>query len=103
MDMTSIIDSKNNRVGPVIRAGDVAKAAQEAIEIDNPDKEVFVDDRGVYIRIECDQECLLTRATMEEVLRRKFEVRELEINLTSFSGQIDVSEDRVRFFLTKTY
>ncbi|AUW60567.1 monooxygenase (plasmid) [Sphingobium sp. SCG-1] len=101
--MTAVTETKNNRVGPVIRAGDVAKAAQEAIEIDNPGKEIFIDDRGVYIRIECDQECLLTQATMEEVLGRKFEVRELEINLTSFSGQIDVSQERVRFYLTKTY
>ncbi len=101
--MTASQETKSNRVGPVIRAGDVAKAAHEAIEIDNPGKEVFVDDRGAYVRVECDQECVLTRETMEEVLGRSFEIRELEINLTSFSGQIDVSQDRVRFYLTKTY
>ena len=30
--------SENNRVGPIIRSGEVAQAVAEAVEIDIPDK-----------------------------------------------------------------
>jgi toluene monooxygenase system protein D len=92
---------KNNRVGPILRAGDVAIAAAEAIAIDNPKKKVTVEDRVAYLRIECDDECILTRKTMEEVLGRPFQMREIEINLSSFSGQIETSTDKVRFYMNK--
>jgi toluene monooxygenase system protein D len=92
---------KNNRVGPILRSGDVANAAVEAVEIDNPGKEMLIEDRAAYIRIQCDDECILTRESMEEMLGRPFEMRELEVNLSSFAGQIDTSPDRVRFFLNE--
>ncbi|MFA5122117.1 MmoB/DmpM family protein [Zavarzinia sp.] len=90
---------KNNRVGPILRAGDVAQAAIQAVEDDNPGKEVHIEDRTAYIRIECEDECVLTRASMEAALGRPFQMRELEINLGSFSGQIDTSPERIRFYL----
>ncbi len=92
---------RNNRVGPILRSGDVALAAMEAVEVDNPDKEVRIEDRAAYVRIECDGECILTRRTMEEMLGRAFEMRELEVNLSSFAGQIDMSADQVRFYLNE--
>lgn len=93
---------KNNRVGPIIRAGDVAQAAIEAAEIDNPGKDVHVEDRSAYIRLEAEKEFILKRETLEEMLGRAFEMRELEINLSSFAGQIDMGTDQVRFYLEKT-
>ncbi|HEC08609.1 MAG TPA: monooxygenase [Acidimicrobiales bacterium] len=92
---------RNNRVGPILRSGDVALAAVDAVEVDNPDKEVSIEDRAAYVRIECEGECVLTRETMEEMLGRHFEMSELEVNLSSFSGQIDMSADRVRFYLNR--
>lgn len=92
---------RNNRVGPILRAGEVAQAAIQAVEDDNPGKKIHVEDRTAYIRIECEDECILTRASMEEALGRPFQMREIEINLGSFSGQIDTSEERVRFYLAK--
>ncbi len=91
----------NNRVGPVLRAGDVAQAVVEAAEIDNPGKEIKVEDRMAYVRIETEGEMIIRRSTLEEVLGRPFEMRELEINLSSFAGQIDVTEDYARFYLEK--
>lgn len=93
---------KNNRVGPIFRGGDVANAAQEAVEMDNPGKEVHIEDRGAYVRIECDHECILTRKSMEEVLGRPFQMREMEINLSSFSGQLSQTADHLRFYYNKT-
>ena len=94
--------SDNNKVGPIVRAGDVAQAVAEAMELDNPDSEVLVDDKVAYLRIEVENECILRRETMEEVLGRKFEMRELEINLASFAGQIETTPEYVRFYFQKT-
>ena len=93
--------SENNRVGPIIRSGEVAQAVAEAVEIDNPDKEIFVDDKVAYVRIAMENECILRKETMEEILGRVFEMRELEINLSSFAGQIETTPDYVRFYFEK--
>ena len=93
---------KNNRVGPIVRAGDVANAAVDAAEVDNEGKELFIDDNLAYIRMAAEGEFILKRETMEEMLGRSFEMRELEINLSSFAGQIEMGRDQVRFFYEKT-
>ena len=94
--------SSNNRVGPIVRAGEVAQAVAEAMELDNPDKEVIVDDKVAYLRISVENECILRKDTMEEVLGRSFEMRELEINLASFAGQIETTSEYVRFYFNTT-
>ena len=93
---------ENNRVGPILRSGDVANAAVEAIEIDNPGKDIKVEDKLAYIRISVDNECILKRETMEEMLGRPFEMRELEINLSSFAGHIETNSDQARFYFNKS-
>jgi len=92
----------NNRVGPVMRAGDVAQAAAEAAEMDNPDKEINIEDRVAYLRIWTEGELVLTRESMEECLGRPFKMQEIEINLSSFAGQIDADSDRMRFYYDLT-
>ena len=92
---------KNNRVGPVFRAGDVAQAAVEAAEIDNEGKELHIEDRTAYIRLETEGEFILRRVTMEEMLGRPFEMREMEINLGSFAGKIEIDVDQMRLYFDK--
>ncbi len=92
----------NNNVGPIVRAGDVALAVAEAAEIDNPDKEIKVLDQTAYLRISCEQEMIIRRETIEECLGKNFEMRELEINMASFAGQIEGTSDSVRFYFEKT-
>lgn len=94
-------DSRSNRVGPILRAGAVARAAIEAVQSDNPGKDVRVEDRTAYVRIDCEEECILTRASMEEALGRPFEMRELEIELSSFAGRIETTPDQTRFYLKR--
>ena len=89
---------RNNKVGPVVRAGEVADAVAEAAEIDNPDKEVHVEANGAYSRIYAEGELVLRRTTIEEELGRPFQMNELEINLASFAGRIETSDDHARFF-----
>ena len=90
---------RNNRVGPVFRPGELADAAIEAIREDNPDKEVVVDDRGAYVRVSVDGECILRRETVSEFLGRPCRMQEVETVLGSFAGQIDTTENYMRFYL----
>ncbi len=92
---------RNNRVGPVMRSGEVAEAAREAAVIDNPGKTISVDDMNAYVRIHTDDELVITRATMEECLGRPFQMQELEVNLSSFAGRIETGSQRFRFYFAK--
>ncbi|MCF6193468.1 MAG: MmoB/DmpM family protein [Kangiellaceae bacterium] len=101
--MTEKVDlTQNNLVGPIMRAGDVAEATVEAAEIDNPGKEIKVEDKRAYLRISTLNEMTITRKTMEECIGRPFEMREMEINLSSFAGLIDSTSDYIRFYFNKT-
>ncbi|MBL8470777.1 MAG: MmoB/DmpM family protein [Rhodocyclaceae bacterium] len=91
----------NNMVGPVMRAGDLAQAVIEAARLDNPGKEVFVDDKRAYIRIHTEQEMILRQETIEEQLGRPFKMNDLEVDLSSFAGQIESQDKAVRFYFTK--
>tara|TARA_R110002074_G_scaffold402194_1_gene604396 strand:- start:4647 stop:4961 length:315 start_codon:yes stop_codon:yes gene_type:complete len=103
MTSTHLKDAyKQNKVGPILNGGDVAQAAIEAAEWDNPDKEITVDDKGAYVRISAEGELVLTRASMEEALGRAFEMREIEIHLGSMAGQIEVTPEQIRFYFEKT-
>ncbi len=91
----------NNMVGPVMRAGDLATAVIEAAALDNPDKEIFVEDKRAYIRIHAEQEMILRQATIEEALGRPFRMNDLEVDLSSFAGQIESQDQAVRFYFAK--
>ena len=90
----------NNSVGPVMRSGEIADAVVEAAEMDNPGKEIKVEDMHAYIRISTDSEMVLSRETIEECLGRPFRMQELEVNLSSFAGKIESGTERFRFYFT---
>ncbi len=92
----------NNRVGPILRQGALAKAVAEAAEIDNPGRTITVDDKVAYVRVSTDGEMLLRRSTIEEMLGKPFRMSELEIELSSFAGRIDMGQEQVRFYFEKT-
>jgi toluene monooxygenase system protein D len=92
-----------NKVGPVLRSGEIANAAVEAIQQDNPGKDISIKDHVAYVRVETDQECIIRRETMEEMLGRPFRMQEIETDLSSFAGQIEATEDYVRFYLEKSF
>lgn len=91
----------NNMVGPVMRAGDLAMAIIEAAKIDNPGKAVFVDDKRAYIRIHTEHEMVLHRETIETELGRPFKMNDLEVDLSSFAGQIESGDNSIRFYFVK--
>jgi toluene monooxygenase system protein D len=94
--------SSGNRVGPVLRSGEIASAAVEAVQQDNPGKEIIITDHIAYVRVATDRECVIRRDTMEQMLGRPFRMQEIETDLSSFAGQINLTEDFVRFYLEKT-
>jgi toluene monooxygenase system protein D len=93
---------RNNRVGPVLRASSITSAVVEAAQEDNPGKEIRVDDKLAYVRIDCDGELILRRATLEQALGRPFRMSEFEVNLGSFAGRIETADEYVRFYYEKT-
>ncbi|MCU0968840.1 MAG: MmoB/DmpM family protein [Rubrivivax sp.] len=93
---------RNNRVGPVLRASSITAGVIEAAEEDNPGKDIRVDDKIAYVRIDCEGELILRRATLEQALGRPFRMSELEVNLGSFAGRIETADDYVRFYYEKT-
>lgn len=93
---------RNNRVGPILRAGPLTAGVIEAAEEDNPGKTINVDDKLAYVRIDTEGEMILRRETLERTLGRPFRMQELEINLGSFAGRIEMTEDHVRFYYEKT-
>ncbi len=72
---------------------EIADAAIDAIVEDNPDKQVFVVDRGDYVRITTTDECRLTRASLEKHLGRDYSLVRLEIEMPSFAGRIRTTDN----------
>ena len=96
--VSSPSSASKNLVGPVIQAGEIAEAVVAAVREDNPGKEVHVSDRGSYMRIEVDLECVIRRETLERELGRPFRMSELEVNMPAFVGQIETASDHIRFY-----
>lgn len=92
----------NNMAGPLLMGGEIADAVIEAAKIDNPGKEIIVDDHTAYVRIEADGGMIIREETVGECLGRRFEIRDLEVKLSGYSGFIETHDDYVRFYLDKT-
>ena len=93
---------RNNRVGPVLRASPITEGVIEAAEEDNPGKTIRVDDKIAYVRIDTEGELILRRETLERTIGRPFRMSELEVNLGSFAGRIETTDDFVRFYYEKS-
>ncbi|MBS1189340.1 MAG: monooxygenase [Rhodocyclaceae bacterium] len=98
----SINAYRNNRVGPILRASEITEGVIEAAHEDNPGKEIRVQDKTAYVRIETEGELVLNRSTLERTIGRPFKMSELEVNLGSFAGRIETTDDYVRFYYEKT-
>ena len=83
-------------VGPVIRGmdDDIIDAVIGAAEQDNPGREILVDDRSGYVRVQAEQAMILTETSMVEMLGRPFRLSELEPSLVSFAGRLNTMDDR---------
>lgn len=94
-------DAPRNLVGPVLQTGELAEAVIEAIREDNPDKEVLIERRASYVRVQTEGECVIRRVTVADMLGRPFKMQELEVDMSAFAGQIETSTEQVRFYREK--
>jgi toluene monooxygenase system protein D len=88
-------------VGPIVTQGEISDAAIEAATIDNPGREIRIEEHSSYVRVQARGECVLTMATMERLLGRKFTFGEFERNMPGFAGFIRTSQDQIRFVASK--
>ena len=103
IEMDTSLETAQDLVGPVIRAGSLAEAVIDAIEADNPDRDVLVLDRDDYVRIHTAQQCRLTRASLERSLGQPFQLAALEIDMPSFKGRLTTRTDEyVWFYATQS-
>jgi len=84
-------------VGPIIGLGEIADAAMEAVYIDNPGREIRIEQNAGYVRVQAKGECKLTVETMSQVLGRDFRLGDLECSMPGFAGFIRTSDDAIRF------
>lgn len=85
-------------VGPVVRAGPLAEAVIDAVEADNPGRDVLVLDRDDYLRIHTAHECRLTQASLARFLGRPYQLATLEIDMPSFKGRLRTRTDEYVWF-----
>lgn len=80
------------RVGPVLEAGEVGRAIVAAILSAQPDAEI--QDRGAYLRVLVAGRCHVTRLAIEQQLGRDFQLPgDLEMVMPSFKGAFHVTEE----------
>jgi MmoB/DmpM family len=86
----------DDTVGPVLDAGDVARAVIEAIRADNP--EVAVVDRGAYLRVLVPRRCVVRRDAIARALGRDFRLPgDLERVMPSFKGTLAIDDDHAEW------
>ena len=84
-------------VGPCIQRGEIGEAVLEAIQEDNRDREISVEEHASYLRIQVQGECLIMFATVGEMLGRHVTRADIECNMPAFEGFIRVESDCMRF------
>lgn len=73
------------------QANDDTRPIIEAIEADNPDARVA--QFPAMVKIDAPGRLVVKRESIEERIGRTYDLRELQINLISLSGNIDESDD----------
>ncbi|WP_309626652.1 MmoB/DmpM family protein [Methylibium sp.] len=71
----------NNDTQPII----------EAIQVDNP--QAVLHEYPAMVKIDCPGRLVIKRSSIEERVGRDFDLREIQINLISMSGELDETDD----------
>ena len=97
--MSDLAANGSGFAGPVLRSGEVADAVVEAVREDNAGREIIIEEHASYVRVKVAGECIVRRETVERMIGRPFEMREIEINMPAFAGHIRTSTDAFRFVI----
>jgi len=85
-----------DKVFIAFQTNDETRSIVEAIEADN--KDAIVLRYPAMVKIEMPGRLVIRRETIEELIGRAYDLRELNLNLISLSGNIDESEDEFVLF-----
>ena len=84
---------ETHRVSAKLMAGEEADAIVAAAYVDNGDIEV--EDHGSYITINGPERLEFSIETITEELGRPYDVPTLLVVLASYTGQVEVQDDRI--------
>lgn len=73
------------------QANDETRSIIEAIRNDNP--HAIINHMPAMVKVDAPGRLVVRRESIEELMGRPFDLRELHINLISLSGNIEESED----------
>jgi hypothetical protein len=91
--MNSHIIPENHRVTAKFMAGEEASAIAEAACVDNPGARV--EDHGSYLSISNEQRLDFNIPTIVEELGRPYDMPALLVVLASYSGEVELGNDRL--------
>ncbi|MFM6852765.1 MAG: MmoB/DmpM family protein [Sphingopyxis sp.] len=66
----------------------------EAILADNP--AAVADEQPAMVKITAPGRLIIARATVEDLIGRRFDLQELHINLITLSGHVDEDDDQLK-------
>jgi len=66
----------------------------EAVLADNPHAVAI--DSPAMVKIDAEDELVIKRATIEELIGRDFDLQELQVNLITISGHLDEDDDEFK-------
>ena len=89
----SAVIKKKDRVFVAFQTNDDTRSIVEAIEADNA--EAIVSRYPAMVKIEVPGRLVIRRETIEDLIGRAYDLRELHINLISISGNIEESDDEL--------
>jgi toluene monooxygenase system protein D len=88
-------------VGPVLTAGDPARAIVAAIRELN--REVRVEDRGAYLRVLVPRRCIVTRSAIEHAIGHAFRLPfDLEPLMPAFKGSLRMDDECAEWSLASS-
>ncbi len=90
-------DNQKRFVGPCIKTGEVGDAVLEAIQKDNKERAIKVEEHASYLRIKVQGECVISYETVGDMLGRNVERADIESNMPAFEGFIRVDSNCMRF------
>jgi phenol/toluene 2-monooxygenase (NADH) P2/A2 len=84
-------DAAQNAVFIAFQTNDDTRPIVEAIGNDNPNAQITR--YPAMVKIDAPGHLVVRRASIEELIGREYDLRELHVNLISLSGNIDESDD----------
>lgn len=66
----------------------------EAVLADNP--HAVANESPAMVKIDAEDELVIKRATIEELIGRDFDLQELQVNLITISGHLDEDDDEFK-------